>query len=393
MFMKSSKSLVINAGSSSVKFQVFDDKSEKMILSGLLEEIGGNSKIKLKDEKGNKSEETIAIPDHKYAFAEIINILKKQKLLEDISKVVHRTVHGGENFKEPTILNKKVVEDLKKLSSLAPLHNPPNIEGIEIMTDLLPKIPQIAIFDTSFHSTIPQEAFLYGLPYSYYKEKGIRKYGFHGSSHEYVIKEAISLLKNPKAKIISCHLGNGASVCAAIGGKSVDTSMGMTPLEGNIMGTRSGSIDPGIVLHLITELKMTPTEVNKLLNKESGMKGLSETTSDMRVIITEANKNEKAKRALDVYLYRLVQIIGSYLASIGGVDAIIFTGGVGENNPIVRMYVADKLKFLGVELDEKKNSKNELIISTKKSKVTFFVIPTNEELQMVRNAKKALGQK
>ncbi len=391
--MKSPKSLVINAGSSSVKFQVFDDASEKTLISGLIEEIGGNSKIKIKDEAGNKTEKVIAIIDHKSAFSEIISLLKTNNLLDQISKVVHRTVHGGEKFKEPTIINKKIVDELKKLSSLAPLHNPPNIEGIELMSDLLPKIPQIAIFDTSYHSTIPQEAFLYGLPYSYYTNHGIRKYGFHGSSHEYVIKEALKLLKKKKAKIISCHLGNGASVCASLDGKSIDTSMGMTPLEGNVMGTRTGSIDPGIVLHLITELKMTPQEVSKLLNKESGMKGLSEKTSDMRIIIGGANNDKGFRRALDVYLYRLVQIIGSYLATLSGVDAIIFTGGVGENNPIVREYVADKLKFLGVELDEKKNSKNELIISTKKSKVAFYVIPTNEELQMVRNAKKILNKK
>jgi acetate kinase len=382
------KSLVINAGSSSVKFQVFEDKTEKTLISGIVEEIGGSSKIKIKRDS-DKMEKLINISDHKEAFNQIISILKDNKLLEGVSKVIHRTVHGGEKFKEPIIINKHVVEELKKISSLAPLHNPPNILGIELMSDLLPKIPQIAIFDTSFHSTISQEAYLYGLPYSYYREKGIRKYGFHGSSHQYVINEAIKILNNKDAKIISCHLGNGASVCASIGGKSVDTSMGMTPLEGNIMGTRAGSIDPGIVLHLITEFKMKPEEVSRILNKESGIKGLSGKTNDMREIISNLN-NPDYKRALEVYLYRLVQIIGAYLTSMSGVDAIIFTGGAGENNPIIRKYVADKLNFLGVKLDEEKNNKNELVITKKRSKISFFVIPTNEELQMVRNAKKLI---
>lgn len=388
------KSLVINAGSSSVKFQVFDDKTEKTLLSGMIEEIGNaNSNLRLKNEAGEKIQESLSIKNHKDAFEKIIFILKEKSLLEDLTKVIHRVVHGGEKFKETALITDSMVVELKKLIPLAPLHNPPNIEGIELMKELLPKVKQIAVFDTAFHSSIPEEAYLYGLPYSYYQKHGIRKYGFHGSSHEYVTSEAMKLLNKKEAKIIVCHLGNGASVCATIAGKSVDTSMGMTPLEGNVMGTRSGSLDPGIILHMLTELKLTPEQLSKVLNKESGLKGLSEETSDMRVLISSLEKSEKAKRALAVYLYRLIQIIGSYIAAMSGVDAIVFTGGVGENSPLVRKYVADKLKFLGVELEESKNNNNELEITSKKSKLKIFVIPTNEELQMVRNANNLLNKK
>lgn len=388
------KSLVINAGSSSVKFQVFEDKTEKTLLSGMIEEIGNaNSNLRLKYESGEKSQESVSIKNHKDAFEKIISVLKEKNLLADLTKVIHRVVHGGEKFKETALITDSMIVELKKLIPLAPLHNPPNIEGIELMKELLPKVKQIAVFDTAFHSSIPEEAYLYGLPYSYYQKHGIRKYGFHGSSHEYVTSEAMKLLNKKEAKIIVCHLGNGASVCATIAGKSVDTSMGMTPLEGNVMGTRSGSLDPGIILHMLTELKLTPEQLSKVLNKESGLKGLSEETSDMRVLISSLEKSEKARRALAVYLYRLIQIIGSYITAMSGVDAIVFTGGVGENSPLVRKYVADKLAFLGVELEELKNNKNELEITSKKSKIKIFVIPTNEELQMVRNANNLLNKK
>lgn len=382
------KSLVINAGSSSVKFQVFDE--EETVLSGLCEEIGNaNSKIKLK-ENGNKKEMVLELKNHKAAFEQIIKILQERNMISDLGQIVHRTVHGGEKFKKPTLINKEVIAEMKKLIPLAPLHNPANIEGIELMEELLPKVPQVAIFDTSFHATLPEEAYLYGVPYSWYKEHGIRKYGFHGSSHEFVSKEAIKLLDNTKAKIITCHLGNGASVCAIKDGKSVDTSMGMTPLEGNVMGTRSGSVDPGVIFHVMNEKNISHKEIEKILNKESGLKGLSELTSDMRPLEENMDKCEKSARAMKVYLYSLLKIIGSYIAVLNGVDAIVFTGGAGEKSAVIRKYVADHLEFLKVELDDAKNKKNELDISDKKSKVKFFVIPTNEELQMVRNAKKIL---
>jgi len=382
------KSLVINAGSSSVKFQLFED--EKTILSGLCEEIGNvNSKIKLK-EKGEKREIIIKFENHKQAFQEIIKILQERNMVSGLSQIVHRVVHGGEKFKKPTIISKETILELKKLIPLAPLHNPANIDGIELMEELLPKVQQVAIFDTSFHSTLPEEAYLYGVPYSWYKEHGVRRYGFHGSSHEYVSKEAAKLLENSNARIITCHLGNGASVCAIKNGRSIDTSMGMTPLEGNVMGTRSGSIDPAIIFYIMNEKKLTHQEMDKILNKESGLKGLSELTSDMRILLSNLEKSDQAKRALGVYLHTLLKIIGSYLAVMNGVDAIVFTGGVGENNALARDYIAEHLSFLGIKIDEKKNKNNEVEISDKESKVKVFVIPTNEELQMVRNAKQLL---
>lgn len=394
------KSLVINAGSSSVKFQVFEN--EETILSGMCEEIGNaNSKIKLKENGEHtqvsaplvrKKEIIIKLENHKQAFKEIVKILQERNMIKDLAQVVHRTVHGGEKFKKPTLINKETIAELKKLIPLAPLHNPANIEGIELMEELLPKVPQIAIFDTSFHSDLPEQAYLYGVPYSWYKEQGVRRYGFHGSSHEYVMKEAIKLLDNSNAKIITCHLGNGASVCATKAGKSVDTSMGMTPLEGNVMGTRSGSIDPGIIFYIMNEKNISHKEIEKILNKESGLKGISELTSDMRPLEENMLICEKSARAMKVYMYSLLKIIGSYIAVLNGIDAIVFTGGAGEKSFVIRKYVSDNLEFIGVKLDKKKNKKNELDISDKKSKVKVFVIPTNEELQMVRNAKKVLNK-
>jgi len=385
------KSLVINAGSSSIKFQVFDE--EETILSGLCEEIGSdNSKIKIK-EGGKKSEISIKLTNHEEALQEVIKILQEKNMISDLGQIVHRVLHGGEKLREPTLVTMGVIEDLKKLIPLGPLHLPANISGIEVMEKLLPKVPQIAIFDTAFHSTIPEEAYLYGVPYSWYKDAGVRKYGFHGSSHEYVSKEAIKMLNNPHAKIITCHLGNGASICAVKDGKSIDTSMGMTPLEGNIMGTRSGSIDPSIIFHMINTKNLSIKDIERILNKESGLKGLSELTSDMRPLEENMETCEKSSRAMKVYLYTLLKLIGSYIAVLGGIDAVVFTGGAGEKSSIIRKYVADSLGFLDVKLDSEKNKKNELDISDEKSKVKFFIIPTNEELQMVRNAKKILNKK
>lgn len=384
------KSLVINAGSSSIKFQVFEE--EETILSGLCEEIGNdNSKIKIK-ENDKKSEIVIKLKNHEEALQEVIKILQEKNMISDLGQIVHRVLHGGEKLREPTLINKNVIEELKKIIPLGPLHLPANISGIEVMEKLLPEIPEIAIFDTAFHSTLPEEAYLYGVPYSWYKEAGVRRYGFHGSSHEYVSKEAIKILKNPKAKIITCHLGNGASVCAVKSGKSIDTSMGMTPLEGNIMGTRSGSIDPSIIFHMMNTKNISIKDIEKILNKESGLKGLSEITSDMRPLEENMETCEKSGRAMKVYLYTLLKLIGSYIAVLGGVDAVVFTGGAGEKSAMIRRYIAEKLEFLGVKIDFEKNRKNELDIGEKNSKVKFLVIPTNEELQMVRNAKSVLNK-
>lgn len=380
------RSLVVNAGSSSIKFQVFND--EESILSGLCEEIGNeNSLIKIKQDD-NKEVFNVSLPNHKVAFEKVIEILRERGLVDGLTKVIHRTVHGGEKFMDTTIVDDEILGELRKLIPLAPLHNPANIEGIELMKSLLPDVPQVAVFDTAYHSSMPEEAYLYGVPYSWYKEHGVRRYGFHGSSHQYVVGEALRLLGKENAKIINCHLGNGASVCATIAGKSVDTSMGMTPLEGNIMGTRCGNVDPGVILHMLNEKGMNVEEVDRALNKESGLKGLSEITNDMRPLEQNMNSCEASKRAVNVYLYRLVQIIGGYIASMEGVDAVVFTGGAGENSSMIRRKVAEKLKFLGVDFNEEANSNNEEVVTNEGSKVKMFVIPTNEELQMVRNAKK-----
>lgn len=380
------RSLVINAGSSSIKFQVFED--EKSVLSGLCDSIGlKNSKIKIKHE-GEKEEIILPLKNHKEALEKIIEILKGKDLLNELKRIIHRAVHGGEAFKDTALITDELIEEMEKLIPLAPLHNPANIEGIKLMKELLPEVKEYAVFDTAFHSTMPEEAYLYGTPYSWYKEHGVRRYGFHGSSHQYVINEAIRLLGKENAKIINCHLGNGASVCASIGGKSIDTSMGMTPLEGLIMGTRSGSIDPGIIEYIADKTNLTIKEITKILNKESGLKGISEITSDMRPLEENMENCPNSKRAMNVYLYKLSQTIGSYIGGMGGVDAIIFTGGAGEKSALIRKYITEKMKFLGIELNEEANKNNKEIITTPESKVQIYVIPTNEELQMVRNAKK-----
>lgn len=380
------RSLVINAGSSSIKFQVFEN--EKSVLSGLCDSIGlENSKIKIKH-NGEKEEIILSLKDHKAALEKVVEILKEKGLLEGLERIIHRAVHGGESFKDTAIITDELIQEMEKLVPLAPLHNPANIEGMKLMMELLPSVKEYAVFDTAFHSTMPEEAYLYGTPYSWYKDHGVRRYGFHGSSHQYVINEAIRLLGKENAKIINCHLGNGASVCASINGKSVDTSMGMTPLEGLIMGTRSGSIDPGIIEYISDKTNMSIKEITKILNKESGLKGISELTSDMRPLEENMVTCPQSSRAMKVYMYKLAQIIGSYIGAMGGIDAIIFTGGAGEKSAPIRKYIFEKFKFLGIELNEEANNKNEEIVTTPESKVQIYVIPTNEELQMVRNSKK-----
>jgi len=379
------KSLVINAGSSSIKFQVFDD--ETSVLSGLCDSIGlDNSKIKWKFE-GNKEELVLPLEDHKVALEKVIEILKERNLLDGLEKVIHRLVHGGEKFKETVIVTPEVITELKKLIPLAPLHNPANIQGVELMSELLPEAKQIGVFDTAFHSTMPEKAYLYGTPYSWYKNHGVRRYGFHGSSHQFIALEAIKLLGKENSKIINCHLGNGSSLCAIVDGKSIDTSMGMTPMEGNIMGTRCGNVDPGVLLHMLKDGELSVDELDTQLNKHSGLKGLSELTSDMREVIENKDKNEGAKRAFEVFIYRVTQIIGSYVAAMNGIDAIVFTGGIGENSVPVRKAICEAISYFGLKLDEAKNETAETTITTEDSKVKVFVIPTNEELQMVRNAK------
>jgi len=381
------KTLVINAGSSSIKFQVFED--ETVLLKAIVEEIGRDtSKIKISIPK--KSEIEIPLKNHAEAFNEIIKILREQFDLEDIECTAHRVVHGGEEFRATTLVTGKILDKLEELTPIAPLHNPPNIEGIRIMSKLLPHAKTIAVFDTAFHSTIPEEAYLYGIPYSWYKKHHIRKFGFHGTSHKYVSKEAIKKYA-PHSRIITCHLGSGSSICAIRDCKSIDTSMGFTPTQGSIMGTRCGLIDPSIPQYMMDIENLSSKDVSDILNKKSGLLGLSELSSDMRIL--EDNKNEPgAKRAMDVFCYRLKKLIGGYVTALDGMDILIFTAGIGENSPYIRKRICESFDYLGLKIDDERNERNEEVISTKDSKVKVLMIKTNEELQMVREARELLGR-
>ncbi len=382
--------LVINAGSSSIKFQIFEN--ETSVIEGMCDAISlESSKIKIKY-AGEKEIINVALPDHKVALHALIDILgEKGFSLNKIGFVAHRTVHGGEEFKKTTLLDAVVIEKLKELIPLAPLHNPANIMCMEILRNLMPNAKHFAVFDTAFHSTLPEKAYLYGIPYKYYKTHRIRKYGFHGSSHKYVVARAIEKLNKPDAKILSCHLGNGVSVCAVQGGKSIDTSMGFTPMQGSIMGTRCGLIDPAIVAFLMDVEDITSKRVNTILNKESGLLGLSQISSDHRVIEEKMLAGDlNAKRAHNVFCYRLTKLMGGYVAAMNGVDAIIFTGGIGENAWTVRKDILANFTYAGFLIDDEANKKNAEVITSSTCDVKAFVIPTNEELQMVRNIKEIL---
>lgn len=386
------KNLVINAGSSSLKFQVFDDNTS--ILSGLIEEIGTDrAKMKLKVD-GKKVEEQLKIETHKEAFMKVLDMLKERNLLGEIKFVSHRIIHGGEKFKDTALIDEQVISEMEKLVGLAPLHYGPHLQGVKIMRELLPSAKHFAIFDTAYHSTMPEECYLYPVPYCWYKNHGVRRYGFHGSSHKYVINQAVKMLGKEHSKIISCHLGNGASICAAIDGKSVNTSMGLTPLDGLMMGTRCGSIDPAIIKFIAEKENLSVQEIDNILNKKSGLLGISELSSDMRDIECGLKENNVgAKRAFNIFCNRVIDIVGSYIAELNGVDAIVFTGGIGEKGFLVREAVAKHLEFIGVKLDEAKNNSNtEGEITTSDSKVKFFVIPTNEELQMTLDSREILAK-
>lgn len=383
--------LVINAGSSSMKFQLMDSgKNFTTLVKGIVDRLGQKEQI-YSDNKGHK--ETTKIESYSEALDYILKHFIKHNVIKsfkDIKAVGHRVVHGGEAYKKPTVITPKVLKTITELSSLAPLHNPPNIEGIKACKKVLPTIPQIAVFDTSFHQTMPEKAFLYALPLELYKKHNIRRYGFHGTSHTYVLQQALKLLNKKNAKVITCHLGNGCSVTATLNGKSVDTSMGFTPLEGLMMGTRCGDIDPALPLALIKTLKTTPEKVDQLLNRESGLKGISGKYSDMRDIWATCKKDPKSKLAMEIYCYRIAKYIGSYAAALNGVDAIAFTAGIGENAWYIRKMVCDYLTFLGLTLDKKKNLLNKPLITTPKSKVKVLVIPTNEEKEIAQETARLL---
>lgn len=388
--------LVINCGSSSLKFQLIDSESEMVIAKGLCERIGiSGSRLVYQKPGMDKRITEAAMPDHKVAIKMVIDALTDAehgvvKSLSEIGAVGHRIVHGGERFAASTIINEEVLDAIKSCSELAPLHNPANLIGIRACMELMGDTPMVAVFDTAFHQTMPEEAYLYGIPYSYYENDKIRRYGFHGTSHSYVSKRAAEVLGEDigRLKLIVCHLGNGASVSAVKYGKSVDTSMGLTPLEGLVMGTRSGDIDPAVLEFIAHKDGKTLEEIMEILNKESGVLGVSGGfSSDFRDLEDAYFEDRKeAVRALKVYTYRVAKYIGAYTAAMNGVDGICFTAGLGENSPIIRQMVCEYLGYLGITLDKEQNEMRgkDLIVSTKDSKTKVLVIPTNEELAIAR---------
>lgn len=386
--------LVINCGSSSLKYQLIDSKSETLLAKGLCERIGIDGRLTHQTIGKEKIESEVSMPNHTVAVKLVLNELIDPKVgaiksLDEIAAVGHRIVHGGEKFKTATLITEEVMEEIESCNELAPLHNPANLIGIRSCMELMPKVPMVAVFDTAFHQTMPPKAYLYGIPFSYYEKYKIRRYGFHGTSHSYVSQRAAEILgKDAKdLKVIVCHLGNGASLSAVKNGESVDTSMGLTPLEGLIMGTRSGDIDPAIVTHIAKKENCTADEVISILNKKSGILGMSECSSDFRDLI-KAIKDEdfKAKATFEAYAYRIAKYIGAYTAAMNGVDVIAFTAGVGENNGAIRAAVVEYLGYLGTTIDPEKNKAagEETIISAEGSKVTIMIVPTNEELAIAR---------
>lgn len=376
--------LVINSGSSSIKYKMFGLKTESLLTKGIVDRIGL---------LGSR------IPNHNAAIRLILERLshKKGGVLKDISQiraVGHRVVHGGERFKRPAIIDRGVTKAIKDFSKLAPLHNPPNLLGIEACKRFLPKVIQVAVFDTAFYQTLPKSHYIYAIPYYLYQRYGIRRYGFHGTSHKYVAIKSGYILKRPtkSLKIITCHLGNGCSITATMYGKALDTSMGFTPLEGLVMGTRSGDIDPIIVLYLMEKKGTDKIAIDRLLNNESGLLGVSNLSSDMRDIYKAVKRKDKmARLAFDIFIHRIHKYIGAYAVCMNGVDVITFTAGIGENHPPTRKAVCSNLKFLGVKIDGKKNNSNATVISKPSSRVKVLVIPTDEELMIAKETKEVIN--
>ncbi len=391
--------LVINCGSSSLKYQLIDSNSEEVLAKGLCERIGAaGSVLTHKTNDGRKEVVEEPMPNHTVAVKLVINALTDKeygciKSLDEIGAVGHRIVHGGENFSQSVIITEDTIKAIEECSDLAPLHNPANLVGVNSCREIMGNIPMVAVFDTAFHQTMPQKAYIYGLPYEYYEKYKIRRYGFHGTSHQFVSYHAAEMLKKDirDLKIIVCHLGNGASVTAVQGGKSVDTSMGLTPLEGLLMGTRSGDIDPAVVEFICKKENLTVEEALNILNKKSGMLGLTGISSDARDVEAAVKEgNERAILTVQSYAYRVAKYIGAYTAAMNGVDAICFTAGLGENHRLLRERVASYLGYLGAELDEVRNdvAGEDAVISTDTSKVALLVVPTNEELAIARETKR-----
>lgn len=393
----SSLVLAINAGSSSLKFQLIRMPEETLVTKGLIERIGIKDSIFTIEVNGEKIKDVKDIKAHEEAINIMLDSFKQHGIIDDINDIAgtgHRVVHGGELFPTSALVTDKVEEQIESLSELAPLHNPANLMGIRAFRKLLPNIPHVAVFDTSFHQSMPEQSYLYSLPYQYYKDYGIRKYGFHGTSHKYVSQRAAEIMNKPieELRIISCHIGNGASIAAIDGGESIDTSMGFTPLAGVTMGTRSGNIDPALIPFIMQKTGQNAEEVLNVLNKESGLLGISGTSSDLRDLESDAEEGkERAQLALDVFASRIHKYIGSYATRMHGVDVIVFTAGVGENSSTVRAKVLEGLEFMGIYWDPKKNETirgEEGFINYPHSPVKVIVIPTNEEVMIARDTVK-----
>jgi len=394
------KILVLNSGSSSIKYQLFNMENENVLAKGIVERIGIDDSFLEHEVNGDEIVIKEDIPNHSKGISLVIDALLDDNhgvlaSMDEINAVGHRVVHGGEKFADSVKITDEVVEQMEDVSDLAPLHNPPNIAGIKVCQELMPEKPQVGVFDTAFHQSMPAEAYTYALPYEYYEKYGVRRYGFHGTSHRFVAKRAAKLIDKDfnDSKIITCHLGNGASVAAVKNGKSIDTSMGLTPLEGLVMGTRCGDIDPAIVPFLQEKEDLSSKEIDNIMNKESGLLGISGISNDSRDIQeAAADGNERAQLAGDVFNYRVKKYIGAYTAAMGGVDAIVFTAGIGENAIEIREGILDGLEYLGFELDKEANDSRgkEIEISKAGSDTRVFVIPTNEELVIARDTAEIL---
>lgn len=398
------KILVLNCGSSSVKYKLIDSESKEVLAEGGVEKIGlPDSFLKFKKPDGEKEIIETPMPTAKEAVKNILDLLTDPKngvvkSLDEIEAVGHRVVHGMEDFSESVLITPEVISKVKEAYSVAPLHNPANVTGIEAVESLIPNVPQVAVFDTAFHQTMPAKAYMYALPYELYEKYGVRRYGFHGTSHRYVSNRACEFLGLPyeKQRIITCHIGNGGSITAIRDGVSVDTSMGLTPTEGLMMGTRSGDVDPGALIYLMEREGLDAAGLSKLVNKQSGVLGVSGKSSDMRDIENAIlNGDEKAKLALEMYEYRIIKYIGAYTAVLGGVDVIVFTGGVGENQTATREAICRQFEYLGVTFDPEANKVRgqEIEISGKDSKVHVVVIPTDEEMMIAQDTAAIVGKK
>ena len=395
------KVLVLNCGSSSIKYQFFDTVAELALAKGVVERIGmGSAVLSHSRYDGDGIKIAGEILDHTIAIEYVLGVMlsKNHGVIDDksdIEAVGHRVVHGGEHFTDSILITDEIMQVLQDNIELAPLHNPPNIKGIQAVKRILPSVPQVAVFDTAFHTKMPPKAFLYGIPYELYKKHQIRKYGFHGTSHSFVAKEAAKILGNDlkDLKIVTAHLGNGCSMAAVQNGISVDTTMGFTPLEGLLMGTRSGDLDPSLILYIMGKEGLSLNEANTLLNKHSGLIGISGESSDMREILIAAKEGHKcSKYAFEIFAYRVKKYLGAFAAAMGGLDAFVFTGGIGENSPEVREEVCNGLEFLGIELDDERNKNKEKIISKASSLVPVLRIPTNEELVIARDTNRIVEE-